>query len=304
MKTLLLATSIALGAVLLSGCQQGDAKSPYEVSIDQQSSAQNYPAMLSDANKKVRDGEAKAKENIGKIPTAADKLTETDWPVVAKIADASDSAGKDGGYAAEKKKLASAQAFLDEEKDAIVKKIGGAVQYTVKQKGCDVDAWGAVSGAFKDAVDDRMKERLRANNDAFILIERHEDTLGKKNRPALEDMADQIAETSYIVHVEMPEAKGKLEAISKSAADAKSSLEKFIEEEKAFGAEHSQKADIVKSSGDRVKNAEEKLKALEQAQADAQQNVQDLEQRAKDLEKSYSEALSQLKTAIDGKKPK
>ena len=102
----------------------------------------------------------------------------------------------------------------------------------------------------------------------------------------------------------MPEAKGKLEAISKSAADAKSSLEKFIEEEKAFGAEHSQKADIVKSSGDRVKNAEEKLKALEQAQADAQQNVQDLEQRAKDLEKSYSEALSQLKTAIDGKKPK
>jgi hypothetical protein len=304
-KTILLATSLALGVAFLSGCEQKDAKSPYEVSIDQQSSAENYPAMLADASKRVRDRESSGKEEIGKIPTSADKISDdSDWPTVGKIVDASDAAGKDGGYAAERKKLEAARKFIDEEKDEIVKKIGGAVQYQAKQKGCDVDAWGAVGGAFKDAVDDRMKERLRANNDAFILIDRHEDSLGKKNRPALEEMADRVAEMSFLVHVEMPEAKAKLEAISKSAADAKSSIEKFIEEEKAFGAERSQKPDIAKASADRVKKAEDKLKELEAAQQDAQQNVQDLEQRAKDLEKSYDEALSQLKTTVDGKKKK
>ena len=304
-KTILYAAVVALGLSVLSGCQQGDAKSPDEVSIDQQSSAEKYPAMLADASKDVRDKETSSKEEIGKIPTSADKLSaDTDWVTVGKIIDASDAAGKDGGYAAEHKKLEVARKFIDEERDEIVKKIGGSVQAANKAKGCDSDAWGAVGAAFNSAIDDRMKEHIHGSNDAYILMDRHEDTLGKKNRAQLEDMADRIAETSYVVHVEMPAAKEKLEAISKSAGDAKSSLEKFIEEEKAFGTEHSQKADIAKASAERVKNAEAKLQALDAAQQDAQQNVQDLEQRAKDLEKSYDEALSQLKTTVDGKKPK
>lgn len=288
---------------LLVACGKEDAKSPYAVSINQPSSALQFPAMIEGVNKQIRDREAKAKENIAKIPSAADKLADTDWDLVAKIADAADASGMDGGYAAELHKLEGVRDFMDDEREEIVKKIGGAVQYAAKQKNCDVDAWGAISASLKDVVDDRMKERMRANNEALLLIERHEDTLGKKNVPALEDMADLIAFTSYTTHVELPEAKERLEELKKSSAQAKSALERLIKEE----TEHltpDKKPEIAKASKVRIKGAEEKIAAIDAATADTDQNLADVEQRAKDLQKSYDDAKKQLGEAISAKKSK
>ncbi len=303
LETAALVTALACLGVL-TGCEQKGANEPKAVSIDQGSSAQRYPAMLERSNQKIRDREAKAKEASAKLPTAIDKINETDWALVEKIVEASDKAGQDGGYGAAMRELEGARTFYDEEREPIVRKVGGSAQYVVKQKGCDADVYGAVNQGLKDAVDERMRERLRASNDAFVLIARHEEALGKKNVPALEELADEIAQTSYTVNVEMPEAKEQLEAVLSGASDARSALNSFIAEEKEYAADAKRKPAEKQASDARIKNAEAQLQALEKAETDAKENLKDLEQRAKDLEKAYDDGLSKLKDAISAKKPK
>ncbi len=300
-KTIVL---LSIAASCLLGCEQRGANEPKAVSIDQGSSAHRYPAMLERENAAVADGEKRAKEKVDKFPAALDKVKDTDWALVEKIVDASDKAGKDGGYAAVQRELAGARQFYDEEREPIVKKIGGAANYAAKQKCPDVDVWGAVSTSFKDAVDERMRERLRSSNDAFLLIERHEDALGKKNVPALEELADDVAEASYVVHVDMPEAKLRLEAMLSGAGDAKSALSSFISDEKEYAADAKRKPDEKQASEARVKKAEEHLKALEATQLATEETLKTVEQRARDLEKVYDDGLSKLKDAISQKKPK
>ena len=95
-----------------------------------------------------------------------------------------DAAGKDGGYAAEARDMEIAQTFFEQEKDEINKKVGGYVQGAVKAKGCEVDAYGAASAGLKAAIEERMQERLEESNDAFLIIDRNEDALGKRTAPS------------------------------------------------------------------------------------------------------------------------
>src|SRR6185295_7423031 len=91
--------------------------------------------------------------------------------------------------------------FYVEEKDELNRKVGGAAQYAVKQKECDVEVSGPVSYALGKAFDERIKERLRDHSEAYVYIEDHEEGLGKRNRPKLEDQADAISHTSYSVYI-------------------------------------------------------------------------------------------------------
>jgi hypothetical protein len=272
------------------------------MSSSQGSFAAKYPEKMARASSQLRARETKAREETSKMLALPDKLKDTDWDLVEKIVDASDKAGKDGGYAAQAREQEQVQTFFDEEREEIVKKVGGSVQYAAKQKGCEADAWGAVSTSLKDSIEERMRERLRDGNDAFILIERHQDKLGKKNIPALEEGADGIAMASYVVHVEMPEGKAKLEAIRSGTSSAKSALEDAIEEEKEFQAKGSPSPEEAKSSDARVKEFEKQLGALQQADTEAEENLKDLEARTKTLAEDYKVAMDNLKTAIASKK--
>lgn len=284
----------------LVGCEN-DAKSPYDIEVTQRSSALSIPKRVDRANKSIRGHETKAKEKIATIPTSADKIADTDWNIVLEIVDASDDAGKDGAYAAEMRDLEIAQAFFDEEKDDFTKKIGGSVQAAAK--GCEVDAWGAVSSGMKRAMTEAVEDRLKENNDAFLIIDRNKDALGKKNIAALETMASDIADASYTVNVAMPNAKQELEDMIAASGSARSEIKKYIDEENAPPREGAKtSAESEKSKKDRLKIAEERLTLLDAAEADAKANLADLEQRTKDLQKSYDNAISALKDAIKAKK--
>ena len=52
--------------------------------------------------------------------------------------------------------------FFEEEKGELEKKVGGAAQYAVKQKNCDVDVYGTTNGALGKAV-----QKQRAVYEAF-----------------------------------------------------------------------------------------------------------------------------------------
>lgn len=297
-------TNLLLAAVLswcsLVGCEN-DAKSPYDIEVDQRSSALSIPKRVDRANKNIRGHETKAKEKIATLPTAADKIADTDWALVLEVVEASDDAGKDGGYAAEMRDLEIAQAFFEDEKDDFTKKIGGAVQASAK--GCEVDAWGAVSSGMKRAMQEAVEDRLKENNDAFLIIERNKDALGKKNIAALETMASDIADASYTVNVAMPNAKKELEDMVAVSGSARAEIKKYIDEENAPPKEGAKTTpESEKSKKDRLKIAEERLTLLDAAEADAKANLADLEQRTKDLQKSYDDAIAALKDAIKAKK--
>jgi len=290
-------------ALASAGCDSGNAKSPYEISVDQGSSALLIPRRVDRVTKRIRADEAKAKETIAAMPTMAEKFEETDWKVVLQIVEAANEAGKDGGYGAEMRDLRASRAFFDDQKEEITKKVGGSVQYAVKQKGCDVDAWGAVSVSMKESIDERVEERTRASNDAFLHIERNREPLGEKNIPALEQMADKIAHASFVVHVEIPEAKEELEGTVNAAGEARKKIQKLLQEEQAAPT-HKPNAKEQKSQKDRIKQAEDGLKLLDEAEADAKDNLASLEQRAKDLVTSYDAALGKLKDAVKAKQSK
>ncbi|NUP07409.1 MAG: hypothetical protein HOW73_15270 [Polyangiaceae bacterium] len=300
----MLAVSLVLLGVASTGCEE-EAKSPYDVAVDQRSTGLAIPDRVNRITQRVRDKEEKAKTLIAAMPTSADKVADpTDWEVVVEVVDAADAAGKDGAYGLEMREIQIAQDFFEDEKEEINKKVGGAVDYAAKQKGCEVDAWGAVSGGFKKAMEERVDERLKKYNDAFLVIERNEESLGKKNIPTLEQMAKDIAEASWTVHYVMPQAKLELESMAAAAADARAEIKRTIEEENA-GPKQGAKTtpEMDKRKQERIKFAEAQLVKADQAEEAAKKNLEDLEQRSTDLKTSYDEALTKLKDALKAKKP-
>jgi ribosomal silencing factor RsfS len=297
-----LTTAVLLVTALFAGCENGDAKSPYDVSVEQRSSALSIPGRVERSTKRIRDHEAKTKETTGKMPAMADKLSDTDWALVDEVVVAADEAGKDGAYAANVRDLEVARAFFEEENEQISRKVGGSMQYAAEQAGCKLEGFG-VGGILKKSVEERMDERLKSANDAFLIIDRNRDALNQKNIAPIEDMASKIAEASYVVHIEMPEAKAELEGAVAAAGDARSKIQKLLDEEKEPPKEGAKSSPASqKAQKDRVKNGEDKLKVLDTAEADAKANLADLEQRTKDLQAAYDDALDKLRGAIKVKK--
>ena len=292
------------GALALVGCEQKEANSA-QTSSSQGSYAASFPDRLAGESKNIRAEEGKAKTDMASMPTFADSLgADAPWEIVEKVVDAADKAGRDGGYADAARSNGQVKTFFDEEKEPLNKKVGGAAQYAVKQKGCDADVWGAVSQGLKDGVDDRIQARMRAKNDAFIIIDRNKEAIGKKNQPLLEAEADKIAEASYLVHTEMPEAKQRLDHYIGEVSSMKSGIQGLISDEKEFATAGKLKPEDQKSSDARIKGWEDELKTLDSAEQEAKQNAQDLEQRLQQAEKDYDAAFSAMKDGIMAKKKK
>jgi len=300
---LLRAVGVSAG-LLLVACQKEEPKSPDDIDSTQGSYAAAYADKMTRASKTIHTREAKAKEDIGTMPTFNEQLGDDAPPdKVVAIVDAADAAGRDGAYGEEARKLAVVQTFFDDEKDAITKKAGGAAQYTAKQKNCDVDLWGPVAQGVKDGFEDRVKERWRKNNDAFLLIDRDREALGKKNVTALEDESDKIAEASYIVFVELPDKKKRLDYAILQIPKQRDSLSELIKNEKDRQSKEKLKPEDQKTSDAHLKEWADSLSSLDGAEKDAKDNAQDLDGRLEALEKDYKAGFSAMRDAIKtGKK--
>jgi hypothetical protein len=297
--------AVAASGVWLAACEKEEPKSPDDIDSSQGTYAAEYPDKLARMSKDIRAHETKAKEDIGSMPTFSEQLSD-DVPTDKALAiiEAADKAGRDGGYAEEVRKMAAVQLFFEQEKDALAKKVGGAVTYTAQQKKCDADLWSPVSSSLKDGFDERIKERLHEHNDAFLLIERDREALGKKNAAALGDEADKIAEASYYVHAELPDKKKRLDYAVLQIPVQKANLEKLIKEEREHQTKDKLKPEDQKSSESRVKEWEAQLSALDTAGQEAQANQKDLEDRIKSLTSDYDAGYAALKDSVRAGKKK
>jgi hypothetical protein len=301
-------STFALTAVVLSSlvaaCEPPKSKTATDLSTDQRGSALRVPEASLAVALRVRNGEAESKATFGTLAALADKLTETDVEVVLDVVDAADDAGKDAGYGLAAREMATTSAFFEQEREPLTKKVGGMVQYTASQQcGGKVDAWGAVSTGLKDGVKERIEERMEDANDAFLIIERNQDAIGKKNLETVETIARELAKASYVVHVAMEGAEEDLGAAKSAAEDAKSTIEKFVEEENEPPKSSAKpSAEAEKSKKERIAEAQEKLKIADDAIAQTTKELENLEQRKKDLTSAYDSALSDLKARIAAKK--
>jgi hypothetical protein len=160
-----------------------------------------------------------------------DALSAPGWADVKAVYLAADEAGRTSSYVEEVQREQVVAQFYIDEKDELNRRVGGAAQYAAKQKKeCDVELSGPTSYALGKAFEERIRDRTRSHNEAFLYIGEHEDTLGKKNRPKLEDQSDAIAQTSYFVHVASAELRERMQRQVGESSDVDHTLQRVAEE--------------------------------------------------------------------------
>jgi hypothetical protein len=286
--------SISFGAV---ACQK--QKPPLTASsADQGTYALHYAESLSSARSELATIESQtdaAQTDFGKYP---DQLTNPSWPDVLAVYQRADEAGMSTAYVEELEKARAITQFYVEEKDELNRRVGGAAQYAVKQKECDVDVTGSVAYSMSKAFEERVRDRLRDHSDAFLYIEEHEDVLGKKNRPKLEDQSDAIAQMSYLVRVRIVEIRDRLTRQADEASDVESTLQKIADEA------HTAAADPKASAARRTHETQREQAALnekakvEPEVSEVKKLTAEMDKRVSAVQDKYQDVLKALEKEV------
>jgi len=294
-----------LWAVLIGvaplGCASQQNEPQVASSATQTNYAMDYPGAAQGTGNDYVNSEGEVRRittDFGKYP---EQLKDPPWPLVQTIVVRADEAGRSGSYVDARRELEGTQAFFTQEKDEITRRVAGSAQYVAKKKDCDVDVSGAVSASLKEAVDKQLEKRLRAHNDAHVLIERYRESLGKPNAAALEKQADEISTASYITNVRTVETKAKATQLLDDASSAKRTLDQSIADERAFQAEQGRTAADKKASNDRIAKMEDAKVKIDAAVPQLQALNKELDQRNDAMKKQYNDSLDGLKKAISAK---
>lgn len=231
-------------------------------------------------------GASEVTSNLGEFPGALDN---PNWTIVKEVYERADAEGRSEAYVQHQREEAMLARFHDQERKPLVRRIAASNEYVAKEKGCEVELWGATDRGLEKALEERLEARRRANSEAHLLITREEESLGKKNQDPLRDQVDQIRFTSYVVHIGLPTEEAELTRQIDQASSAESTLSDHLEELKKQ----------PKPNPEEIARTEQALKDLEPAVQRAQQNLDQAEQRRKDLAEKYEKAFDQLIQAVE-----
>jgi hypothetical protein len=295
----LLVASLFLGACSTSTGRQGPA---LPSSSGQTAYSMRYADELAASTKALNDAQAREKTLSAGFAAHIDELKKTDWEKVQVVIDDSDEAGKSTGFADAHGDLDAVRSFWETDKDTITAKVAGGAQRASKEAGCTGDVSGAVGYALNDAINKQMQKRLRAKNEAFILLDRHKTALGPQNVPTLEKLADEVSEASYDVHVLMIVQRDRLRRLTNDKDEVKKTLDRFVEEEKAFQAEAGRTEADKKASSDRITAANKTKADVDTAATQAVAVTKQVDTVIQASTKDYEEALKSLRTKVAERK--
>lgn len=280
-------------AVLASGCaaSSSNGKGPQIAGAGEQTSyAERYPDEVDALSKRLQSDEQDARTSMDswdKLPTEVSGAQKLD---VKGMVSKADQAGKSSGYVQQRRQMNDVRAFFVEEKDEINKKVAGSVEYAAQQKGCESkDLGGAAVFGVREAVDKRIERRLRDANEAQVELGEHRADTDKATADRLEKRLDELANTSYLVHVDIVDARNQLEERRGDAGKVKSTLDKAIERNRAAKG-----AEAAKRAGE----LEKKRAALDAVDAQAKTSLEGVDERIKTLQKDYDDKLAALKDKL------
>jgi len=294
-------TLIQLLAVCFASaaCQQ-TPPARYGSSAAEPAYAERYPGALNTARSNYLKAEKLVREKSSEFSALPGELKSPDWNHVGTVIELADSAGKNADYAAGATETRSVAAFYTENKQTLVQKVGGSVNYAVKEKHCEeIDLYGTVRESLDRSIEKTLEERLRSRNAAQRYIEDHADALGETNVPKLAKRADDIALASFLVHVHLPAAKQELDALLADAPEVKKTLERQQNQADAVLADASSSAAAKRIAKQRAETASNARLGLDGAISGAEQSSKALDQQTEALRADYEKALDALKEAVE-----
>jgi hypothetical protein len=289
-------------AAASAACSSSGSRPVLASSASHASYAVRYPDAVAATTKTIAADQSEEKQLSSGFAAHLDELKKPDWDKVLAVVEKADESGKSAGYAEGYAEHNAARTFWNEEREQIGAKVSGNAQYAAKQGGCSVDVGGAAAYALKDSVDKQLEKRLRARNEAFLLLERHGASLGKENVAALEKLADEVARARYLVHVDMPEQREKLRAQLAERSNVATTLDRAIQEERALQSTPGRTDAEKKASEERVNAASKSRAEVERAAAAGDETMKTVDARIEAATKEYEEALKALKAKIADKK--
>ena len=293
---------ILLVTTLLAACSTSGKGPVLTASGDQTPYAIGYADELNGASKSFTEAQTQEKTLAAGLGARVDELKKPDWDKVLVVVDESDKAGKSADYADAHGDADAVKSFWDAEKDTITGKVVGNAQHTVKEAGCGADVAGPVAFSLNDAINKQQQKRLRGKNEAFVTIERYKVTLGPQNVAALEKLGDDVAQSSYDVHVLMVTQRERLRRLVSDRDSAKKTIDRFVKEETAFQAEAGRTDPEKKASADRVTSANKSKGEIDAAASQAEQLSKQMDASIDAATKDYEAALSSLRAKIAEKK--
>ncbi|WP_433926180.1 hypothetical protein AB3662_24960 [Sorangium cellulosum] len=286
------------GHLFALGCSAPRPEPEIASSASQSGYAERYPAELQATATSLSDREDIAKRTADQFQGYPDQLKEPDWKVVVDVIEQADAAGRSYDYVERVRAVDGAVAFFNDNKEDLTRKVSGAAQYVVKQKGCDVDVTGATSHALEEGVERQLEKYVRDRNEAHRRIDRHRASLGKENAAALEKQADAVSFTSYLVHIDMVEHKLRLRRMLEEIEAIKASIDEAVAAERAFQSSGKRTDEEKKASDARIAELGRSKAMLDSSATQAKQIDETMDERIAAAQKSYREAFNALRAAL------
>jgi hypothetical protein len=301
LKSAAFVVAVALSSAGLVACAETKVEPVVATSSHEASYAVTYPQDVDNVGNEFKESQTNARKNLSTFFEYPKKLKDPNGPWVAKIVDKADASGKSAAYVERMKKVEASASFYGAEKKEIGNKVAGNANYAIKQKKCDVDVSGTVVSSLDAAYGEQLEKRLRERNEAFTIIDRYRETMPKEDVPILEDQADDIAYTSYVVNIELIEAKVKLRRMMADAEEIPKTADAYIAEEKAFQAEPGRNDAEKKKSDERILAMEKSKALIQQSNERAKALSAEMDKEIAAIQKEYAEALKQLKDQLKTK---
>ncbi|WP_438013603.1 hypothetical protein WMF18_21980 [Sorangium sp. So ce315] len=282
------------GHLFALGCSAPKPEPEIASSAPQSGYAERYPAELQATASSFSEREDIAKRATEQFKGYPDQLKKPDWKAVVEVIEQADAAGRSYDYVERVRAVDGAVAFFNENRDALTRKVSGAAQYVVKQKGCDVDVTGATSHALEDGVERQLEQYVRDRNEAHHRLERHRAALGKENAAALEKQADAVSFASYLVHIDMIEHKVRLRRMLEEMEAVKASIDEAVAAERAFQSSGKRTGEEKKASDARIDELGRSKAMLDASATQAKQIDETMDERIAAAQKSYREAMDAL----------
>jgi len=293
--------TLVLGTLVTcaSGCKTSQLEPQFAPSADQPSYAKRHPDQLKAALEDFEEQLTLAGTVSGELKDYPGELKEPDWQSVITIVEQADVEGRSPHYAESLEHNDQVAAFYEEEKPEIHKRVGGAVQYQAKEKGCDADMYSPAAHALDKSIEKQLEERTHSQSEAHATIAMNESALGKANIEALERQSDRIALASYITHVGLVRKKNEIDRLLADADAVDRTLASRIEElEKAPPPEKATPAE-TKARQEELESLKAAKAALAEQLAPAREQAKNAEERINQARKTYSDALSALQQTLE-----